>query len=241
MQELKKNKYALVTGASSGIGLALTKQLLKTHHVIAVSRNLGGLREITSKNLCHWQYDLSVNSDRLQLISQAKISLPYLNLLVNNAGIQVELSLENFNWDCHQHEFALNLMAPIHLSLGLRCLLLKAVQPKIVNMGSVLGFCHRKVSPMYSVTKSAIHRFSQILNMDLKKVNVIEFIPPMTATNMTKARGHQGLISADELATLMIHKLNKKGPVYLSKAKIAKWLNKLAPKILSKLINKAER
>lgn len=241
MQEQGNINYALVTGASSGIGLALTKQLLKTHHVIAVSRTLGGLGEISSNNLSHWPYDLASNSERIKLIAQANTSLPYLNLLVNNAGVQIKLTLEEFHWDSHQREVSLNLMAPIHLTIGLNSLLLQSPQPKIFNMGSVLGFCHRKVSPMYSISKAAIHRFSQIINADNKQVSLIEFIPPMTATNMTKARGHQGLLSADELAKFMINKLDENGIVYIGKARVAKWLHKLAPRLLSKLINKGEQ
>jgi len=231
-------KYALITGASNGIGLALTKQLLPTHQVIAISRTYGDLKDIQSDNLTHWAYDLSINSERLKLIEQLKSTIPHLNLLINNAGIQLELTLEDFNWDSHQYEVALNLMAPIHLTLGLESLLLQASEPKIINMGSVLGFCHRKVSPMYSITKAAIHRFSQILYTDHKKISVLEIIPPMVATDMTKKRGHKGLLTSDDLAKFMISKINKNGVIYVGKAKLAKWLYKLAPTTLSKLMNK---
>jgi uncharacterized oxidoreductase len=238
MQQQQNLKYALVTGASNGIGLALTKQLLLTHHVIAISRTPGDLEEIQSNNLTHWAYDLSKNSERLKLIDQMKSTTPHLNLLINNAGVQFELTLEDLNWDSHQYEVALNLMAPIHLTLGLESLLLQASQPKIINMGSVLGFCHRKVSPMYSITKTAIHRFSQILHTDHKKISVLEIIPPMVATDMTKKRGHKGLLSSDDLAQFIISKINKSGVIYVGKAKLARLLYSLAPKTLSKLMNK---
>jgi hypothetical protein len=58
---------------------------------------------------------------------------------------------------------------------------------------------------------------------------------------MTKVRSHQGLLSADELAKLMISKLDENGIVYIGKARVAKWLHKLAPRLLSKLINKEEQ
>ncbi|MBU2917222.1 SDR family NAD(P)-dependent oxidoreductase [Psychrosphaera sp. F3M07] len=234
----KNRKYALVTGASNGIGLALTKQLLLTHRVIAISRTAGELAQLPSTNLTHWVYDLSINNQRLKLLEHVKTEIPHLDLLINNAGIQLELTLEDLNWDSHQYEVALNLMAPIHLSLGLENLLLKAPNPKIINMGSVLGFSHRKVSPMYSITKSAFHRFSQILHTDHKNINVLEIIPPMVATDMTKKRGHEGLLKPDNLAKIIISKINKTGVIYVGKAKLAKWLYKLAPTTLSKLMNK---
>jgi uncharacterized oxidoreductase len=233
--------YALVTGASTGIGLALTKLLLKTHHVIAVSRTLGELADIEARNLSHWPYDLTSNSDRVKLIVQANRTLPYLNLLVNNAGVQVELSLENHNWSRYQQEIELNLKAPIHLSLELNDLLVKARTAKIINMGSVLGFSHRKASPIYSVTKAGVHRFSQILNADNKQVGVLEFIPPMTATNMTQARGDQGLMSSDALAEFMVSQLHETGVIYVGKVRLAMLLHRFMPKLLSRLMNKQDQ
>ncbi len=238
MAEQTSRTYALVTGASEGIGFALTKQLIKQHYVIAVSRSLGQLASINSHKFSHWSYDLSIDSERNKLIARVEQSLPFLNLLVNNAGVQQEFGLTADNWHAYRQEIALNLTTPIHLTLGLKPSLLSATAPLVINLGSVLGFCHRKASPVYSVTKAGIHQFSNILAADEPAISVLEVIPPMVATNMTKIRGHKGLMSADELAVFICRNLDKTGCLYVGKARMAKLLAKLVPGILAKMINK---
>jgi len=239
MEDKIYSNYALVTGASDGIGFALTEQLIKTHHVIAVSRTKGQLDKLTSNKLKHWSYDLANNDDRLELIDRANSSLPHLDLLVNNAAIQNEQPLGYGDWSISHQELELNLAAPIHLSTSLLCLLEQATHPRIINMGSILGFSHRKVSPIYSITKAGIHQFSRILNTDGGKVKVVEYIPPMIATNMTKERGHHGLMTTDELVKIITSGIDRSGIYFVGKARTAKWLHALSPALLSRLINGA--
>jgi uncharacterized oxidoreductase len=239
---MKKNTdvlYAVVTGASHGIGFALTKCLLSNYQVIAVSRSVGSIDELRSNNLFHWQYDLSINSEREALIKRLENTIPHLNLLINSAGIQQELGFNIAEWKSYQQEIELNLIAPMQLTAGVEKLMATAIDPVLINIGSVLGFSHRKVSPIYSVTKAAIHRFSQIMHIDNSNVRVIEVIPPMVATNMTKERGHQGLMSANELAKTILNKIDKRGTLYVGKARVAHWLSVLAPRLLHRMINKS--
>ena len=232
--------YALVTGASYGIGFALTQQLLKTHKVIAVARTWGKLESLESANLHFYQCDLSVTAQREDLISFIKESVPHLDLLVNNAGVQRERALDGYHWQQVSQEIELNLNAPIHLTTALKDILGQAQDAVVVHMGSVLGFCHRKASPIYSVTKAAIHQFNQVLTSEAPEFRAIEFIPPMIATDMTKIRGHQGLMSASDLASHMLANLHRKGTVFVGKAKLAYFINKLAPRLLFKMMNGAK-
>ena len=240
MKSMPHLPYALVTGASYGIGFALTQQLLKTHKVIAVARTWGKLENIESANLNFYQCDLSVTAQRENLISFIKESVPHLNLLVNNAGVQRERPLDGNQWQQVSQEIELNLNAPIHLTTGLKGSLGQVQGAVVVHMGSVLGFCHRKASPIYSVTKAAIHQFSQVLSREAPEFRAIEFIPPMIATDMTKERGHKGLMSAQDLASFMLANLHQSGTVFVGKAKLASLINKLAPSLLFKMMNGAK-
>lgn len=238
MKSSSSRPYALVTGASKGIGFALTKKLLETHNVIAVSRAVGQLADINQDNLALIECDLSVNNERLKLIKQVKALTASLSLLINNAGVQQEQGLNPDAWDDYAKEIELNLQAPIHLTMALKELLNHAPDAVVVNMGSILGFCHRKVSPIYSVTKAGIHQFSQIVAMEAQEFRIVEFIPPMIATDMTKKRGHEGLMSADDLATFMLANLHQSGAVFVGKAKLARLLKYLAPNLLFKMMNR---
>mgnify|MGYP000131904589 FL=1 len=232
--------YALVTGASYGIGFALTQKLLKTHRVIAVARTWGKLESLESANLNFYQCDLSITAQREDLISYIKETVPHLNLLVNNAGVQRERALDGNQWQQVSQEIELNLNAPIHLTTALKDMLGQAQGAVVVHMGSVLGFCHRKASPIYSVTKAAIHQFSRVLSREAPEFRSIEFIPPMIATDMTKERGHKGLMSAQDLASFMLANLHQSGTVFVGKAKLASLINKLAPSLLFKMMNGAK-
>lgn len=123
----------LVTGASSGIGLAMVEQLLQNLHVacvVAVSRSatrneaLHSLHEKFGEKLRLLDADITSESD-LQYVAQSVETLDALHLVVNAAGvlhrpgIAPEKSIEQVSATAFEQVFALNAFAPLLLAKAL--------------------------------------------------------------------------------------------------------------------------
>src|SRR3974390_469217 len=111
----------LITGGASGIGLGLAARFLKAgSHVIVCGRREDKLREAREKypGLHTRASDVGTESGRVAFADWAMREFPALNVLVNNAGIQLRSSLtEPTEWERSHGEIAINLEAPIHLSM----------------------------------------------------------------------------------------------------------------------------
>ena len=98
----KSNKTAVVTGVSSGIGLALVKKLLSEHyHVIGTTRT-GTLAEISHESLEIVKLDITNNDSLKKAVDYLNAHTNKIDLLINNAGIApdifaIEPQLEAFN------------------------------------------------------------------------------------------------------------------------------------------------
>ena len=115
----KKNKI-LVTGGASGIGLGLTERFLQEGNtVIVCGRREQVLKELRDKfpGVITKQCDLENAADREALYTWISQQHPDLNILVNNAGIQNWMSLEDKEfYPKAEQEIAINIEAPVHLA-----------------------------------------------------------------------------------------------------------------------------
>jgi uncharacterized oxidoreductase len=180
----------LVTGGASGIGFALAERFLRAgSEVILCGRREEKLREAREKHpefrvhVC----DLASEPDRLALLDRAAKDFPRLNVLVNNAGIQLRASLaEPREWARVRQEIAINFEAPVNLSMHLLPHLLEQPRAAIINVTSGLGFSPLARVPVYSATKAAMHSFTLSLRQQLSgtPVQVIEIIPPAVDTDL---------------------------------------------------------
>jgi uncharacterized oxidoreductase len=180
----------LITGGASGIGFALAERfILAGNHVIICGRREYKLKEAQSTypQLIIRVCDVSKPIERRALATWATETYPGLNILINNAGIQQRIQLQQKPaWKTLSEEMAINLEAPIHLSTLFIPHLLKKKRPAIINITSGLAFVPLANAPVYCATKAALHSFTLSLRHQLSNtpITVVEIIPPAVDTDL---------------------------------------------------------
>lgn len=233
----------LITGGSSGIGLALAKEFLTLkNEVIIVGRNINKLKEVKQNHpeVNIFQCDLVKQNGLIQLIEYIQKNHSQLNILINNAGIQYNYDFLDNEIDQSlkiEEEININLTSPIKLSALLLPLLMQK-NSAIINVSSGLMITPKKSASVYCATKSAIHSFSTSLRYQLEEtsVSVFEIIPPLVVTEMTKGRGGNK-ITPEDLVKEFIPKLKKdQFEIYIEKSKFLKIINRISPFLAQKII-----
>ena len=186
-----KNATILISGGASGIGFALAKRFVTAgSKVIVCGRREEQLK--VAKQECPALFtlraDVSTAAGRIDLHQRALAEFPSINVLLNNAGIQNRLPpvVEPQPWERHEQEIAINLHAPMHLSMLFLPQLLAQKESAIMNVTSGLAFAPISFMPTYCATKAALHSFTLSLRHQLKNTTtkVIEIIPPAVNTDL---------------------------------------------------------
>jgi uncharacterized oxidoreductase len=192
----RSGNTVLVTGGASGIGLAFARRFLAAgNRVIVCGRRESALREAADANpgLETRACDLAREEERVALAEWVTDAFPELNVLVNNAGIQRRVRLtEPEAWTETREELAINLDAPLHLSLRLLPHLRTRPGATIMNVTSGLSFVPFVAAPVYCATKAALHSFTLSLRHHLADtgVRVVEILPPAVNTDLGGAGLH---------------------------------------------------
>src|SRR6478735_2614747 len=164
-------KRALVTGASKGIGLAITSALVaEGAHVVAGSRSVSdGLRElIGGGQVRQVSVDLSTADGPAELVASALEDGP-LDVLVNNVGAVTPrldgfLSVTDDQW---LQSLTLGFMAAVRTTRAALPDMLDAGQGTIVNTCSVNAFLPDPAVIDYSAAKAALANFSKALSKEV--------------------------------------------------------------------------
>lgn len=191
------NNTILLTGGSTGIGLALAEALLaRGNRVLVCGRREARLAEARQKLPALETLVCDVGSDagRRQLATWAIATAPSLNVLINNAGVQHRVDLLRDDESAFHgfEELDINLTAPIHLAQLLIPHLARQPNAAIVNISSGLAFTPSSAMPLYCATKAALHSFSLSLRYQLRKstIRVYETVPPLVDSEL---HDHQNL------------------------------------------------
>jgi uncharacterized oxidoreductase len=133
--------------------------------------------------------DMSEPEEREALAKHVQSSMPGLNVLINNAGIQRRISLasDTSSWPERQVEIDTLLSGPVHLNHLLIPLMLKNNVPSLlVNVTSGGAFVPQVFAPVYSACKAALHSYTVTLRHALQQtqVRVVELVPPAVQTTL---------------------------------------------------------
>src|ERR1700704_3179500 len=179
------NKAVIVTGAASGMGLAMTIALLTAgHDVTAVDRNGVALTEL-AKRSANLQgsvnavpADLAQPDSFAQVTGSALIKFGRIDALVNNAGIgQASIRSDQRKnpirfWDTTPEQWnrfiTVNAAAPINMARAVLPHMLAAKSGKIITVTTSLGTMVREGYLLYGSSKAAAEASMAVLAADLK-------------------------------------------------------------------------
>jgi hypothetical protein len=191
MTRVVKEK-ALITGASSGIGLELAKIMASNgHDLVLVSRNIDQLKIVKSKLLGSFKKinveveacDLSVSGSAAKLHN--KLKNKNIKILINNAGAGHKGNFFEDKLEINQSMAQLNMLSLMELSYFFGKDFAKTNSGKILNVASIVAFFPGPKQPVYYATKSFVRSFSRALSYNLKNsgVTVTLLHPGVTKTN----------------------------------------------------------
>lgn len=211
-----QGKTALVTGGATGLGLAITKQLLEKDVKVSICGRTQeyldqAKSEISSESLTIYQCDIS---DYSQVESMVKQIGP-VDILINNAGLWLEGELDSYSVEQIDQTIKTNLMGTIYCTYAILPEMRKRGEAAIINISSTSGVKAKDVQSVYCASKFGVRGFTDSLKMDLKPTNikVVGFYPGGMNTKMFEKAGNpkenQDWMNPSEVAKAVIFVLQQ--------------------------------
>jgi tropinone reductase I len=164
-----RNKIALITGASKGIGLAIAKEFLELGaEVIAVARSMDTLEQAyasskgNGKKVHLVAADVTDPSERQVLFEQAN-RLGRLDVLVNNVGTNVRKKLVDYSTEELDSVLNTNLMSALEICRGAHPLIRKGQNASVIFISSMASFGSVGSGVIYGATKAALNQATRSL------------------------------------------------------------------------------
>jgi uncharacterized oxidoreductase len=243
-------RTVLITGGSSGIGLAFALRFLELgNQVIVTGRRQAVLDEVKEKHpkLHTIRSDVADPAQIAALAARVKADFPKLDVLMNNAGVMLHKNLKASAADVAglMTEMNINVGGVIGMTSAFIDIL-TATRGTLINVSSALAFEPLPSAPIYSASKAAIHSYTQSLRFQLQDagVEVIELMPPAVKTDLTAdlPEGSLKLITTDELVKQSFAGLKASAvEIRPGQAKQLAFLRRLAPDFINGLLWKASK
>jgi 1-acylglycerone phosphate reductase len=192
MSEQQRQKVALVTGGSSGIGFSVSKELAtKGFKVYAAARRLEPMEPLKEFGVIPVKLDVASLESVLELKKYLTEELKEgkLDVLYNNAGQSCTLPAVDVTDEQVAQAFQVNVFGPIRLTRELSQFVINA-KGTILFTGSIAGDVPFPFSTIYCSTKAAIHQYARVLHLELKGfgVRVINVVTGGVHTNIADTR-----------------------------------------------------
>ena len=190
-------KTILITGATSGIGLAAAKKLANSkNNLILCGRRQYKLDEISNKlskitNVLPLRFDVSDKKEVNKILENLPREFSTIDILINNAGNAHGLdTIQNSSVDDWDNMIDSNIKGLLYVS---RVIIPKMIVKKsghIINIGSLAGREVYEKGNIYCATKHAVNTISKAMRIDLNKtgIKVSEINPGLVETDFSNVR-----------------------------------------------------
>ncbi|XP_058799604.1 farnesol dehydrogenase-like [Phymastichus coffea] len=193
-------KVAVVTGASSGIGLETAKALVRNGMiVVGLARRLetmqDTMKDVTGPGRFYAKKcDISIESQVIDVFKWIEKHLKTVHILVNNAGLGYQSSLLDLKTDDMLQIINVNIVGLLHCTRqSMKLMIDNQHEAHIVNINSIFGHRVSKLSKtnIYPATKHAVTALSQTLIAEIKgdKIRVTSISPGIVATEFFEKYG----------------------------------------------------
>jgi short-subunit dehydrogenase len=198
-----KDKVAIITGASSGIGLATAKLFAKQGaKLVLASRSKDKLEKLAEElgDAIAVQTDMTEIKSIKNMVAQALKHYGGIDILVNNAGRGYDSTVEEIEIDKLQYIFALTMIGPIVAMQQVIPIMRKQSGGAIVNISSGLAKMDIPEMSAYAGMKAALSKITVAAGLELEKdhISVSVIYPYITATNFEKNTLRSGMPAYSE-------------------------------------------
>ncbi|WP_296114829.1 3-ketoacyl-ACP reductase [uncultured Anaerococcus sp.] len=192
-------RVAIVTGATRGIGLGITKQLLNDGYKVCAmgTRDVSQYEEFSQiyndESILYVKGDISNKADRKKLVDEAYKKFGSVNVLVNNAGVapKVRDDILKVSEESIDRLFEINTKGMFFLTQLVAQRMIEDDQTKdmcIINVSSISSEVVSVDRADYCISKAAISMITKLYSVKLAEygINVYEIQPGIIKTDMTK-------------------------------------------------------
>ncbi len=254
-----QNKVVIITGASSGIGLALAKEFAQRgSKLVLAARSSDKLKEIEDdlrnqgNEVLSITTDVSLEEDCKNMVKKAVEHFGRIDILINNAGLSMRALFKDVDISVLKKLMDVNFWGTVYCTKYALPYLLES-KGSVTGISSIAGFIGLPARTGYSASKYAMHGFLETLRVENLKngLHVLIAAPGFTASNIRKTaltndgsqqgetpRKEDKMMSAEEVAKHVANAIKKrKSTLILTfvEGKLTVWLKKWMPRLLEKL------
>ena len=236
-----KDKVAIVTGASSGIGYATAMALAKAGAKVAIgARRTGKLDDLENKinengEAFSQKLDVTKKEECQSFVNNVLERWSSVDILVNNAGLMPLSFVKNLKIDEWDQMVDVNIKGVLYCTAAVVPHMLERKSGHIVNISSVAGRIVFPAGSVYCATKHAITAFSEGLREELsvrKNIRVTCIEPGVVATELTNTITDESLqgfvenskkmesLQADDIANAIVYAVDSPAHVNVNEVLI---------------------
>ncbi|NNC95370.1 MAG: SDR family oxidoreductase [Chitinophagales bacterium] len=255
-----KDKVVIITGASSGIGLATAKKFAAEGcKTVLAARSVDKLQDLQAEIRSLFQtecicigVDVTIEEDCKLLINKSIDAFGRIDILINNAGISMKAAFADLDLDVLKKVMDVNFWGTVYCSKYALPHILKS-KGSIVGVSSIAGYRGLPGRTGYSASKFAMQGFLESLRTEhlYDDIHIMIFCPGYTASNIRhkallsggemqgdSPRKEKAMMTAEEVADVLYTGVKKRKEIVTltTQGKLTVFLNKWVPTFMDKLV-----